>query len=524
MSVSLDKKHKTIEESHYWQATMHDVIRVSGQRFARKVYLNIPLSQLINGGFQKLISLPPYRDSVFSNVLAVSLKLFGSNLDGELADAELLESIDMLAQQIKTMFPNGKQLQISSTVLYGSGLPQTIRDYFDILISKLMSGITGLVYYTQCERFAGVPLPQVTGLVNITYTECGNPDPFLQLIFNNRDTLKSINLELSAENTLARMFSADRYQLNKEKQNAVVVFERLERLRIICYEYDHVQGTKIHIHGAPFPNLKRLTFYHPYIFAGDILFRGNYDKLEYLKLSLDSEGIERMFVDGIFRAERFRALLYIGMDINLRHQTISPEFGKQLCHVLWNLAPRRQNLSVNLLSFPYKEMFIQELATSTVCDMVTQKNNSNNKEHQSLESIKYLSIGSLDLDIHETIQILSHLPNLSQLKINPKTMDTNKPWYLQDFINAEYIDSAFRQFHPLAPCLRHVLFDLAIYSDMEGASHFAAILAILCPKVDSVRWGMASSAFEDCCQATVASKAYSKHSERLGLVDWLKGS
>ncbi|KAJ2694205.1 hypothetical protein GGH99_000784 [Coemansia sp. RSA 1285] len=502
---------------------MHDVVRLSGQRFVRKVHLSIPLSQLINGRFQKLLCLPPHCDSVFPNVQVVSLKLFGSDLDGELADAELLESIDMLAKQIKTMFPNGKQLQISSSVLDRSSFPPGIWNYFDNLVSKLMSGITGLVYYTKCERFEKVPPPQVTGLVNITYIECDNPDPFLQLIFNNRDTLKSINLELSEPNTLARMFSADRHQLNKEKQNAIMVFERLERLRIICYEYGPVQDTRIHIHGAPFPNLKRLIFYHPYIFASDILFRGNYDKLEYLKLSLDSEGIERMFEDGIFRVERFRALLYMGMDINLRHQTVSPEFGKQLCHVLWSLAPRRQNLSVDLLSFPYKETFIQELATSAACDMAIQKN-SNNQELQSLESIRYLRIGSLDLDIHETIQILRHLPNISQLKINPKTIDTNKSWYLQDFVNTEYVDSAFHQFHPLAPCLRHVLFDQAVYSDMEGASHFAAILAILCPKIDSVRWRMSSGAFEDCCKATAASKAYSKYTERLGLVDWFKGS
>ncbi|KAJ1665270.1 hypothetical protein EV178_003328 [Coemansia sp. RSA 1646] len=504
MLISLNRAFSAIQDTHYWLTTMDDVLRLSGQRYTRNVHLHVPLSQVLNGEFPGFLLKPPYRDAVFPNVSVVWFKLhIGGELTGML-NGESIKYIDSFVVQIKQMFPNAQIYSISSSVALAAD-EKEILNHCDYMFSKLMTGIRGIKYYTASEHFVATPVPTITGLTRISYYECESPAQFLQLICNNQKTLVILNLELSKPNTLVQMFQTDR-QASAEGQPGMS-FPQLQRLEVICHNHNQLlMDSRTHVSGVPFPSLRRLRFHHPYPFSGDELFRGNHDKLEHLSLSIDAEDIVHMLQSGAFKKGKFSTLKFIDLDIDLSQALVDHAYGKQLCHTLWHLAPEQENLSVNLISFAYKEEFIQELEPG---------------QHTGL---RFLSIGSLDLDIWETIRILGQLPQLSQLEINPKTMDLNKPWYIQNLITTTYLDDLVREFYPLAPWLRYILFDLSLYSDMEGASHFAVQLAILCPKVDCVRWGMHSTAFERCCKTLAASAEYFEYSDRLALVDWSKKS
>ncbi|KAJ2394361.1 hypothetical protein GGI23_004716 [Coemansia sp. RSA 2559] len=499
MTISLDRTFGSIEDTHYWLSTINDVMRLSGQQYTRNAHLHVPLSQVLNGVLPRLLSEPPYRDAIFPNVSVIWFKLYaGGEIKDTVGDDRCNEFIDVLVSQIQRMFPSARICSISSSVALAGDEKWALK-YCDVLFSKLMANSTGLKYYAASEHFVNTPVPLLAGLTRITYFECENASQFMQLICNNRETLVVVSLELTKPTTIVQMFAVDDQWLT---------FPRLERLDVDCQE--HGLESRVHASGAPlFPSLKRLTFRHPYPFTNDAMFRGNYGKLEHLSLSLDSEDISSLLHAGVLKEGAFSALRFVDLDVNLSQQQSVGElaYGEQLCQMLWHLAPTQEHLSVNLLGFAYKEAFVQAV------------------QHKELMGLlSFLSIGSMELDIWETIRILSHVPTLSQLEINPKTIDINKPWYLQNMTDARYVDDLVGWFHPLAPCLRHVLFDLGLYSDMEGAAHFAALLAILCPKVDCVRWGMHSAAFEKCCRALADSATYAKYAGRLRFVDWSKGS
>ncbi|KAJ2540913.1 hypothetical protein EV175_006189 [Coemansia sp. RSA 1933] len=495
MSVTMNRTFSALEDTHHWLATIADVLRLSGQRYTRNVHLHVPLSQVLNGMLPRLLAEKPYRDAVFPNVSVVWLEMYmGGNL-GDMID-DCTEAIDMLVMEIRRMFPNAGTCSIGSSVALAPSEKWALQ-HCDELFGKLMANTSALRYFTTSDHFATTLLPPLLGLTRITYFECQSAGQFMQLICNNRHTLVIINLELKKPDTFLQLFPAD-YDSAQS-----LVFPQLEKLEVVCMENSVFPVPRIRAHEELFPNLKKLRFHHPYPFSNDALFRGNYSKLEHLSLGLDTNDAWNLVQNGILASNKFTALKYVDIDVNLSHQPMDLEYGRQISKLLWNMAPIQEHLSANLLGFAYKEAFLQEAACAA-------------------KSIVFLSVGSLDLDLWETIRILQHLPQLSQLELNPKTMDIAKPWYLQNIISVEYLNDLVGQFQPLAPCLRHVLFDLGLYSDMEGAAHFAAQLAILCPKVSCIRWGMHSTAFETQCKALAETLVYAKHAARLELVDWTK--
>ncbi|KAJ2771870.1 hypothetical protein IWQ57_002010 [Coemansia nantahalensis] len=84
------------------------------------------------------------------------------------------------------------------------------------------------------------------------YTEWASADTFVELIRNSAATLQTIHIEANDP-----------------------------RLTVGCVDRTGVVG-RTALAGAPFPNLRRLVLARAYPFAGDIVFRGNYDRLEHL--------------------------------------------------------------------------------------------------------------------------------------------------------------------------------------------------------------------------------------------------
>ncbi|KAJ2772607.1 hypothetical protein IWQ56_001303 [Coemansia nantahalensis] len=93
------------------------------------------------------------------------------------------------------------------------------------------------------------------------YTEWASADTFVELIRNSAATLQTIHIEANDP-----------------------------RLTVGCVDRTGVVG-RTALAGAPFPNLRRLVLARAYPFAGDIVFRGNYDRLEHLSLQLDASDI-----------------------------------------------------------------------------------------------------------------------------------------------------------------------------------------------------------------------------------------
>ncbi|KAI9501710.1 hypothetical protein BX070DRAFT_41752 [Coemansia spiralis] len=475
VAVCLSQSLNEIEVVHYWLAMPKDIAKLMGQQFTRYAHLHVPLGKVLDGTLPRLLAQPPYSTMVFPSVSTVWFKMYqGSNVETEAGH----KHIDMFVGQIKKMFPGAHTFSVSSLVVS----PEW--HMCDEIIGKVMGCASrGLLFHA--EHFAATP-PHITGLARIVYSE-GNADGFLRLIRTNAATLQTLTMELLGPESFTQLVAC--MAENDE------CFPALQTLDVSCLEPSEPSepGPRTHAQGSVFPALRRLEFRHPYAFTGDVLFRGN-TVLEHLEMCLDADDARVLAQMGVFRRNRFPRLEFASFDIR----------GQYPVSTFCELGLRIQHLQIKM-SLPSKETLIHSLGT------------------HALSQLKYLSIGAADLTIHEAIALLTRLPGLAQLEVSPKTVDFNTHRCIQDHTSQEYLSYLMKTHYPLAPMLRHVIFDLAIFSDMEGAAHFAAQLAILCPKLGCLRWHTYSAVFEDNCRMLVGSPVYSKYAERLELVDWSKG-
>ncbi|KAJ2804333.1 hypothetical protein H4R20_002546 [Coemansia guatemalensis] len=205
---------------------------------------------------------------------------------------------------------------------------------------------------------------------------------------------------------------------------------------------------------------------------------------------------------GVFGRNQFPNVRHLELRISLRNQPYDRDLGQRVSAIPLQIAPNVEHLQINLPGFVYKDALFEQLECSP-----------------ARANIKYLSIGYVTFTMDEIVRLLGLLPNIAQLVIDPDTLSIEGNSALRDQKALKSLES---RCFPLAPKLRHIVFELATGSDMESAAHYALVLGVVCFRVACIRWTSYSSQFVDHCTALMASERYSKYAEQLELVDWEK--
>ncbi|KAJ2027737.1 hypothetical protein IWW57_002468 [Coemansia sp. S610] len=493
MNNSLD----AIEASHYWSATANDIIENGGQHHTKYAHLRIPYSAILTGALAGLLSLDPYREAVFPQVECIQVNLAkGGALDG-LNDEECMENVHGFVARVRSMFPNATMCSVSNTMVC---LPEeeTATKHYSQLVTELAQNTRQIKYYTSNEVFSIGTLANLGGLTHLVYSECSSSSTLLYLVLGNASTLQVLNLDIDNPEQVSQFVHTD--------AGTQVTYPNLHTLKSVCASDTVVEQRSAPLH-TPFPELRNLTMTHSYPFTNDAMFRGNH--LGQLGLNLDIIDLLILDKSGVLEKNRFAQVTDLDLEINLIDQPYGTGFGQRLCRMLLEMAPNIERLRLRFMGIPLKSS-LQNSFTAV----------------PPLDKLRFVTITGVALSLAETVGLVGRIPKLSQLMIEPQTTDyEDEDYEAEGALRAEEIRRVeeLRQAKTLSrSALRNVIFHNPSYADMNGASHFACQLAILCPRLTCIRWGYHSSAFDSCCRDNAADTLYSAYKKRLESVEWTK--
>ncbi|KAJ2824016.1 hypothetical protein IWW50_003531 [Coemansia erecta] len=475
LSISMNRSLTFIEEQHYWSATIRGIQECHGTHLTRHAHVIVPVSAIIDGTLTKLLSRAPYKDARFPLCEVIWLKpSLGQQPLLNKDTGKWAQNIRGFVDTMYRIFPNTRTMSISSAITF-TDTDRELSAYVSSLFTQLLQqqkthSITALKYFAPdlCHYFDRSFASNYMGLTSIMYTECASSPMFVQLIRTNHETLQELCLE--ATDNVELFVQCVVVGNNREKMYGLdecccLEYPRLAKLDIECTE-DNVSSGMFIARCAP----------------TGILF----PRLEEVRLHLRVPDIH----------------------ILLQHKVL----GK-------NTMPNVTHLDISIIMHNVDQ---QQIDSSMF-----------NQQQQYLE-LKYLRLTQLPLTILEVIEILRTLPRLAQLIIDPEcpTTTINTTTHNDDdSYNRDLLQDTTNSVHQLvnkykgtvvAPRLRHVVFGLGVCADMDGMSHFAVQLAVLCPQLTCVRWATYSSRFADNCVDLVGSPMYQEYAERLRLVDWEK--
>ncbi|KAJ2774761.1 hypothetical protein IWQ57_000679 [Coemansia nantahalensis] len=466
-------RNMQMEERRYWITSILAADACGGHRFARYAHLQLPFYVIVGGHMAGLLA---GLRTAFPQVATVQLSIRkGSGDSAEDVDA----AIGGFVCAVRRLFPNATTFGVSSSIVFGADEAH-MEAHAGRLFSEFLRGAASIQYFSASNCTVDLGLAAAGGLTSIRYTECASADTFVELIRNSAATLQTIHIEANDPRLLVRLVQLPSLD--------VVEYPALTRLTVGCVDRTGVVS-RTALAGAPFPNLRRLALAQAYPFAGDVVFRGNYDRLEHLSLQLDASDV------AVLHSQRALARGRLPKVAHLELALVGPWPDAQLA-ALAAAAPLAAPAVCNLqLCLP--------LGLPPAAALVPDG---------SLDKLRYLRVADLPLAAPDVLHLLRRLPALAQLIYEPDTV--GEP--------AQPVADLVARHYPLAPRLRHVVFGMGACASIEHSAQHALLLAVLCPAIACVRWSHTSADFADHCAALMDTDDYAPHADRLQLVDWEK--
>ncbi|KAJ1722183.1 hypothetical protein LPJ61_005957 [Coemansia biformis] len=365
-----------IEDKRDWISSIKSVDECGGHKYARYAHLQLPFYAIVGGKLPELLS--EYQRP-FPMVTTVWLKIHKGAASGNVS--ELLdgakEAIIEFKRTVSRLFPNATTFGVTSSIVFGRD-ESHMEPYAGRLFSEFLRGGEGIQYFSADNNIVDSGLATAaTGLTHITYAECSSVQTFVELIRNNSPTLQSLYIEAIDPQLLARLVQLPNMD--------TVEYPELTRLTVGCADRMAVVGRSTLV-GSPFPRLQHLSLTQAYPFTNDVVFRGNYQRLEHLSLHLDTSDILILNGYGTFAKGRFP---------NVNHMELSfvdQSFDKELAE----LAAAAQTIA------PTVYVFLRKL------------------EDAPLSLLRYLKITDLSLSMNNVLDILHWLPTLAQMVFEPE--------------------------------------------------------------------------------------------------------
>ncbi|KAJ2846118.1 hypothetical protein IWW36_004499 [Coemansia brasiliensis] len=513
VSLTMDYKMQNIEQNHYWLATIPGISSCHGEQYSRYAHLQVPLISIINGKLPEAMQSAPYNSSVFPHVTVIWLKL-SKGAKSQSSDLPSKDNVLLFVQLVRRIFPNAQICSITSSIVFDSlDEENEVGPYATLLFHELMRSMSGIKYFAASSHSFNTSLPQPATLSSITYFECPNSlRYFIELIRSNHRSLQSLYLETTSTDLPYRLVQPT------NDGSGDLQYSQLNILSLECSEPAQVSA-KYAPSSAVFPQLRQLILHQPYPFTNDALFRGNLKSLQQLSMHLQVQDILLLLRLGIL-TKQFTNVEHLQLQVFMRDYPFDKQMGSLIAHFPWQIAGSNlQSLSVQFDTFCYKDALLSALQQPSYSSIERQDFLC----HQSLE---FLRLNAVPLQIHQVLQVIEYLPRLVQLNIDPESIDFDKDIRLQDTVSSSQLlklQKATQKQPHFASRLRKIVFGLGAFTDMLGAAHFAIQLVILCPRVERICWINYSVFFIDNCkQLADEHPLYKQFSSRLCLVDWNK--
>ncbi|KAJ1858953.1 hypothetical protein LPJ76_000538 [Coemansia sp. RSA 638] len=462
--------------------------------YTRHAHINVPFTSIADGSMTKLLSQPPYTNMCFPQCEAIWFKPIRGH-PTTMNPMHWNNNICKFVQCVHRMFPNTRMCGISSAISLSDN-DHAVFGHIGELFTQLIQLSTSVSYFASSDHLFPARLSHTLGLTSIAYTECASSAQFVHLIRANHATLQELRIEATQPNLLAHIVAYP----------TPISFPYLSVLDAECLDPspDFVPTYAPH---APFPRLETLTLHHPYPFTTRAVFAHNQHTLHRVSLHIQSTRDVLFYVHKVLGKQSMPRVTHFDIRVTCNELVWDKYVSPVVVSAFVECAPRVQHLQLNVDCVGL-EPSVRGYLTHTM----------------SLGNIRYLKIGHTTLSISDVVQVLSRVPNVAQLVIDPQTIDPTTNMWIQDTTSLDHVHMLIRMYPQLAKRLKHVVFGLATCADMEGAAHFAIQLAILCTQITCIRWTTHSTLFADHCERLlrVPESPYAKYTQRLRTIDWEK--
>ncbi|KAJ2744329.1 hypothetical protein GGI20_003056 [Coemansia sp. BCRC 34301] len=240
-------------------------------------------------------------------------------------------------------------------------------------------------------------------------------------------------------------------------EDYLVVYPNLSRLQFTATStLQQTTKSRVNKGVVPFPKLQVLRLNIDYPFADDVLFRGNSQTLEYLKIKPDIETIYMLDRYGIFTIKKYKKLRYIGISEKL----VADASKAIVVQFVLKMATHAHNLCITDAAF--REEFVLSIV-----------------RNKTLDSLQYLDVRSFELSLCETINLLASLPSLKSLVSSSAGLGHQ----FDDMDFDELGDYMLMAYYPLSKVFNCWTCFTLNPDAAEEEALCAVLLAIACPRL-----------------------------------------
>ncbi|KAJ2235383.1 hypothetical protein GGF40_001305 [Coemansia sp. RSA 1286] len=428
-----------------------------------------------------------FNQTIFPNSAFTSARVFEIyiNFIGKFDTPESMETLRQILFSLKQKTPNVKKMVILAGHIMAPLQGTNTSEFLKSIVIEFNVGVKNLDYRMSFPRIIKYFSPtQFTGITNLAFDCFREPRSLLVMVHPNAPTLQSL-----------RMLDiwTDCFQAMLYNDNKPVVYPCLKSmyLRFTAECFDQADHSVVH-----FPMLNGLTLLCNNLVYSKALFN-NTGSLEHLKLTLEPRILAEVNPQKVFSQKQFGNLQSLIFNIDLRGQTvnvtsfINPILGlpQALRRLEFSGRVSEDNFLSTLMAHP---------------DSVYAK-------------IQELTIGSVELDISETISILQKMPYLTKFVLSVKNVQPELNGTTDANVAVNYIK---RSFNPINRYIAKLSITNSPYTDVpKYDAIFVALLIVGCPRLGyaSVR-RLSNNRFTLALLDLADTEAFAAYKQQIDLV------
>ncbi|KAJ2060267.1 hypothetical protein GGH13_006812, partial [Coemansia sp. S155-1] len=403
------------------------------------------------------------------------------------------EQVASVARSLMRLVPAA--VDVDMTVCTINDVEPNFKQLYEWLAMELCRGRTSsLSIYSWRNKYTlQLTLSDISGLTSITQGLNVSNTTFTMLAYRNASTLKTLEVRISVEEDWLDLIYGD--------ANVLAVYADLVSLTLDISEEPYSALWTTFDNVEPFPALAKLDVHGGYPFDDDMLFRGNGNTLQSLRLPFG------VVADNVLG--RFDVLRRSGVT-----RMNSVRIGK--------IAEIDDVFVASNAGLPIEKQMHRILEVTS--SLVLLNDTTDLHLYHSLLSapntaiLQHLEFCNLVFNVTNIFQVVSALPSLSSFKCR---INCHAPEIVLIPVS-ERPRTLYDKFHPLSHNLR-ALVALDNESDSaEGLAHVAMLLAVVCPSLRTVEVPpIARNEFSREIAWSMLNATYKPYADRLnGLIYW----
>ncbi|KAJ2554568.1 hypothetical protein EV175_002542 [Coemansia sp. RSA 1933] len=326
-------------------------------------------------------------------------------------------------------------------------------------------------------------LANESSLTSLCYSHLDGCENALNSIIRNAPVLVSLSLSTIS------LLHFKRITLDKDRNP--IVYPRLKTLEYFATSYFGLGDVQQIEKGIPFPSLERVNCKTRYIFADDTLFRGCGETLKHLELELSFEAAKMLVDHGVPAKMHSLRCITLANGYQPTYMEDGPSYFMQFALGLVSASAR----SLSLFSFRGTYEIAENIATCAAA-----------------QSLLYLNIPDVKLQLTEVIELINAMPNLEYLFYSCGGLKSS----LGRVLYKEMPGLLRDQYYPLSMRFKFCGIDAHKRTPTRSLAVTAMLLAILCPRFSfaNVPYNL-SDAYNSTIRDAIMSEPYQEYADRL---------